>query len=720
MSLLVSPLANLIGDGAAAENGDYLDFMQIDENTYSRTFLFLKAQRTIIQGISDQIHTINNTKKDDHIAINSKIEGLTQKLLESSFGEVFENAKDAIPIIRNIINREDDLNINEKKISQKLLSSSIALSRVFSIIASSLPTCSKCENSKDAKDQKNEHNYVPDLNDVLVLCRICEEYVPLSQIEEHSKICVKAAESEVKIMSLDDRISKLQNSIKKIILKPNWPSKKKDCVELLLPMFHVVMLLDRTLKVQTSTLNDLQILSVIFKSINQIKVRVDNQNVESMLDKAINLIYQKLKVCSSTPGSDAFLQAMNISPNFGFDYIFHYNNDSNFSENPQLHSSRIDVTISDFDFIKLVSSGAYARVFLGQKKKTGDIYAIKVIPRSSLQQKNQMQRILTEKDILLQNENPYIVNFFYSFIGFHNLYLVMEFLPGGDLYSLLQNVGSLNEDYVKVYTAQIVMALQSLHKRGIVHRDIKPDNILITETGKIKLTDFGLSMLGTTDRNLMDDDQSKSQQTKLDNESIVGTPDYLAPEVILAQPHTFTADYWSLGVVVYELLTGIPPFHRETESDTFSAIIIGKVDYAELDYYDCSPEVKSFISSLLNSDPKQRLGANGIQEIMNHPWFKGIDWANLDLLEPPFVPHIEDKHSTDYFTQRYTMNQQEHGDIIQDFELAKDQSYIRLDRDNNNNANELRNFISIDFKSLSKANYDAANKIRKNGTVIDT
>ena len=219
MSLLVSPLANLIGDGAAAENGDYLDFMQIDENTYSRTFLFLKAQRTIIQGISDQIHTINNTKKDDHIAINSKIEGLTQKLLESSFGEVFENAKDAIPIIRNIINREDDLNINEKKISQKLLSSSIALSRVFSIIASSLPTCSKCENSKDAKDQKNEHNYVPDLNDVLVLCRICEEYVPLSQIEEHSKICVKAAESEVKIMSLDDRISKLQNSIKKIILR---------------------------------------------------------------------------------------------------------------------------------------------------------------------------------------------------------------------------------------------------------------------------------------------------------------------------------------------------------------------------------------------------------------------------------------------------------------------------------------------------------------------
>ncbi|OHT05452.1 hypothetical protein TRFO_26794 [Tritrichomonas foetus] len=278
----------------------------------------------------------------------------------------------------------------------------------------------------------------------------------------------------------------------------------------------------------------------------------------------------------------------------------------------------------------------------------------------------------------------------------------MEFLPGGDLYSLLQNVGSLDEESTRTYVAQIVLALRSLHARGIIHRDIKPDNILITETGKLKLTDFGLSMFGSADRHISEDELG----SKTENESsqIIGTPDYLAPEIILSQPHTFTADYFSLGAVIYELLTGVPPFHRDTESETFSAIVIGKVDWSELD--ECSPEVKSLVAGLLVADPEKRLGANGINEIMNHPWFNGIDWENLDLLDPPFVPQIDDKQSTDYFQQRYQMNQQADADIIEDINNAKSQIGQNTYND------DLKDFTSIDFKSLSKTNCAVAKKMR--------
>ncbi|OHT05453.1 serine/threonine protein kinase [Tritrichomonas foetus] len=408
MSLLVSPLANLIGDGHAVDSDEYLDFFEIDENTYPRTYLFLKAQRTILESIQQQIAKLK-ASKDINLDF---VEYLTESLLYSIFGEVFDRAKSLIPTIRKFIDNIDHQNnqvhgmksnqnrsnnfpsnisisepVEVQKICQKLLSCAIALSRVFSVIACSLPT-----KTPDGEDITPEINYTPDINEVLVVCRICEEYVPLSLIESHSKNCAKACESEIRIMSLDDRIEKLQQSIIKIILKPIWPGNKDSCINVLLPMFHVVMLLDKALKAKTSSILDAQVLSVIMTSLHQIKIRIDNQNIESMLAKARELINEKLKVCTTKTDATYILNMIH-------------------SQNQQKVSPIIEVTIADFELIKAISSGAYARVFLGMKKKTGDIYAIKVIPKSSLSQKNQIQRILTEKDILLQNENPYIVNF---------------------------------------------------------------------------------------------------------------------------------------------------------------------------------------------------------------------------------------------------------------------------------------------------------------------
>lgn len=396
MSLLVSPIANLIGSGHSVNEDEFLDFFEIDANTYPRTYIFLKAQKTIFESIQHEISqlTVDEKFKESLDFVTT----MTNSLLNSEFGEVFDKAKEAIPSIRDFINNQKE-ETPEKiiKISQKLLSSSIALSRVFSIIAYSLP--SKDQAPDDQSDQTNEANqYSPDLQDVLVLCRICEEYVPLSQIEQHSKLCAREHESRFRMISVDERIAKLQKSIKTILLKPVWPGTKDKCINVYLPLFHINMLLDKALHTRTLTNNDARVLGIILSSVSRIKIRIENQNIDSMFQKSKELVNEKLKVCISRISASP-LQTTTID------------------QPPEPH--RIEVTIADFEIIKRISSGAYARVFLARKKKTGDIYAMKVIPKSSVLQKNQMQRLLNEKDIMLQNENTFIVNFCMFFIFFY-------------------------------------------------------------------------------------------------------------------------------------------------------------------------------------------------------------------------------------------------------------------------------------------------------------
>jgi serine/threonine protein kinase len=243
------------------------------------------------------------------------------------------------------------------------------------------------------------------------------------------------------------------------------------------------------------------------------------------------------------------------------------------------------------------------------------------------------------------------------------MYLVMEFLPGGDLFSLLQNLGILDETTARTYTAQIIAALQYLRSQNIIHRDLKPDNILIADNGMLKLTDFGLSFLGVVDRGIKDDSIATS-------DSVVGTPDYIAPEIVLSQPHSFTADYWSIGVMLYEFLCGVPPFHAETEKATFANIVRGEPRFDRLEEA-ISHEAVDLITKLLVVDPHARLGANGIEEIQAHPWFANIDWTAIETLEPPFIPETKpDEPSTEYFQQRYTFGSHADDDIVDDISDA--------------------------------------------------
>lgn len=279
----------------------------------------------------------------------------------------------------------------------------------------------------------------------------------------------------------------------------------------------------------------------------------------------------------------------------------------------------------------------------------------------------------------------------------------MEYLPGGDLYSLLQKVGTIDEDNAKIYILQIVHALGYLHSQGIIHRDLKPDNILISKEGDLRLTDFGLSYVGLFNRNSI-----SNSTTVVKSESIVGTPDYTAPEIIMGLPHSFSVDFWSLGVILYEFLTGVPPFHGADEGETHQLILRGRIEYHEED--DVSDTAKDLISKLLVLQPNNRLGVNGIGEITGHPWFSGID---LSTATPPFIPELNNELDTDYFDQRYQFAEKDDSDIIADLQHhRKRRSYSNLQQ--YDNIEPIADFSSVSIQSLALANVEAAQKVSVN------
>ncbi|XP_076913300.1 putative serine/threonine protein kinase IREH1 [Bidens hawaiensis] len=339
-----------------------------------------------------------------------------------------------------------------------------------------------------------------------------------------------------------------------------------------------------------------------------------------------------------------------------------------------MHSGKDRTSIDDFKIIKPISRGAFGRVFLAKKRTTGDLFAIKVLKKADMIRKNAVESILAERDILISVRNPFVVRFFYSFTCRENLYLVMEYLNGGDLYSLLRNLGCLDEDVARIYIAEVVLALEYLHSLRVVHRDLKPDNLLIAHDGHIKLTDFGLSKVGlinSTDdlsgpavsgTSLLGDNESQSlsssQEERRKNRSAVGTPDYLAPEILLGTGHGTSADWWSVGVILFELIVGIPPFNAEHPQMIFDNILNRNIPWPAVPE-EMSHEAQDLIDQLLTEDPNQRLGARGATEVKQHPYFRDINWDTLARQKAAFIPSSESALDTSYFTSRYTWNNSE-------------------------------------------------------------
>ncbi|KAJ8762244.1 hypothetical protein K2173_007400 [Erythroxylum novogranatense] len=333
---------------------------------------------------------------------------------------------------------------------------------------------------------------------------------------------------------------------------------------------------------------------------------------------------------------------------------------------PRNSSQRERTSIDDFEIIKPISRGAFGKVFLARKRITGDLFAIKAVKKMDMLRKNDVQRIVAERNILITVRNPFVVRFFYSFTCRDNLYLVMEYLNGGDLYSLLRKVGCLEEEVARIYIAELVLALEYLHSMGIVHRDLKPDNILIAHDGHIKLTDFGLSKIGLINSTMdLSGSETKgdisldvltpcSQHSENRNQhSAVGTPDYLAPEILLGTEHGYAADWWSVGIILFELITGIPPFNADRPELIFDNILNGKIPWPSVPD-DLSYEAQDLIKRLLILDPDRRLGAKGSMEVKAHLFFEGIDWNNLALQKAAFVPSPDTVDDTSYFVSRFS------------------------------------------------------------------
>ena len=235
------------------------------------------------------------------------------------------------------------------------------------------------------------------------------------------------------------------------------------------------------------------------------------------------------------------------------------------------------ITIENFRILKPLSKGAYGTVVLAEKRTTKDLYAIKIMNAQETLRKNQMELLRTEKDILNSVNNEFVVHGAYSFKDEQFLYIAMEYMPGGDLAKLLDREGRFEWWEARFYLKQIVQALEYMRSMEYVHRDLKPDNILLDKTGDIKLTDFGLSRAGLQDRLNNSDDSTmsvgtpsnvgsrkRSQSVKMSSQRILGTPNYMSPEVIKGKEHSYGVDYWSLGVIAYEMIVGVLPFPGET------------------------------------------------------------------------------------------------------------------------------------------------------------
>ncbi|KJH48059.1 kinase domain protein, partial [Dictyocaulus viviparus] len=258
----------------------------------------------------------------------------------------------------------------------------------------------------------------------------------------------------------------------------------------------------------------------------------------------------------------------------------------------------------EFHYLQLVSNGAYGAVYLVRHRKTRHRFALKKMNKQTLVLRNQVDQVFAERDILTMTDNPFVVSFYGSFETKHHLCMLMEYVEGGDCAALLKSAGTLPIDLARLYVAETILAIEYLHSYGIVHRDLKPDNLLITAMGHIKLTDFGLSKIGLMNRTTLvaEGFENAADTQQFRDKQLCGTPEYIAPEVILRQGYGKPVDWWAVGVILYEFLVGCVPFFGDSPEDLFSKVITGIRPYiCAVSYFSSSQRhIYIFLRILLN------------------------------------------------------------------------------------------------------------------------
>ncbi|XP_053719576.1 microtubule-associated serine/threonine-protein kinase 3 isoform X5 [Synchiropus splendidus] len=334
--------------------------------------------------------------------------------------------------------------------------------------------------------------------------------------------------------------------------------------------------------------------------------------------------------------------------------------DSGIAETPDAEDSSLSSVLRsrrkpcelDFEMIKLISNGAYGAVYLVRHKESTQRFAMKMINKQNLILRNQIQQAFVERDILTFAENPFVVSMFCSFETRRHLCMVMEYVEGGDCATLLKNMGPLPVDMARMYFAETVLALEYLHNYGIVHRDLKPDNLLVTSMGHIKLTDFGLSKVGLMNMttNLYEGHIEKDAR-EFSDKQVCGTPEYIAPEVILRQGYGKPVDWWAMGIILYEFLVGCVPFFGDTPEELFGQVISDEINWPEGEEAP-PPDAQELITLLLRQNPLERMGTGGAAEVKQHQFFHDLDWNGLLRQKAEFIPQLESEDDTSYFDTR--------------------------------------------------------------------
>ena len=310
--------------------------------------------------------------------------------------------------------------------------------------------------------------------------------------------------------------------------------------------------------------------------------------------------------------------------------------------------AREKLTIKNYESISIIGRGAFGEVHVCKEKKTGAIVAIKKIKKDVLMAKNQILHVRNEQLLMSNVKSPWIVDLKASFQEDDYLYLVMEYCPGGDLMNLLIEKDILTEDEARFYISELILAIESIHKLDCIHRDIKPDNILIDSTGHIKLSDFGLAKISEKIFENREDINANTIHHHIKNYSCVGTAYYVAPEVLNKKGYGPEIDWWSVGIIFYEMLIGYAPFCSKDTNEVCYKVVNWKKYFKFPSKIKISPEAEDLIIKLVNN-PNKRLGKNGASEIKNHPFFKNVDWENIRNVKPPFIPNLKNSYDTKYF-----------------------------------------------------------------------
>ncbi|KAL6942388.1 cAMP-dependent protein kinase catalytic subunit [Hanseniaspora vineae] len=306
-------------------------------------------------------------------------------------------------------------------------------------------------------------------------------------------------------------------------------------------------------------------------------------------------------------------------------------------------------TLQDFQIMRTLGTGSFGRVHLVRSVHNNRYYAIKVLKKYRVVKMKQIEHTNDERRMLKLVQHPFLIRMWGTFQDSKNLFMVMDYIEGGELFSLLRKSHRFPNPVAKFYAAEVVLALEYLHMHNIIYRDLKPENILLDKNGHIKITDFGFA-----------------KEVDTVTWTLCGTPDYIAPEVITTKPYNKSVDWWSLGILIFEMLAGYTPFYDTTPMKTYEKILHGHVSYPSF----FTPDVVDLLSKLITADLSRRLGnlSSGSDDIKGHPWFSEVVWERLQAkdIETPYEPPIQSGCGDSSLFDMYPEEQLDYGSIGDD------------------------------------------------------